>query len=400
MPDRSTYSSNGGTEAPSSDSLENRPLSLETLKRALNAMNNLVVLTDPRLEDNPLVWVNDYFCTFTGYERDEVIGRNCRFLQGDDRDQPARHEIRDAVVADEACEVVLRNYKKDGTLFYNHLYISPVTDGSEIVYFVGVQNDVTERENALFEVREREREIHESAENERERFGMDLHDGLGQELAGIAFMAKALHQRLEKEGSPFTDDLRQLLGYIESAQTSARSMAGGLNPVDASSHGLGDALQRLCRQVSATYPDLTSRCNVEPVAFEDRRDARHLYRIAQEAINNAAKHAEASEIAITLHRGPGTIQLEVVDDGKGIPDDMLEATRNSQPELGATFEYVKGRAELARRGMGLYGMHFRADLIGARLTILPREGGGTIVRCVLPTGTRRKRQHARTGERE
>ena len=382
--------------APEVDPNQNRSLSAEHLQRALNAMNNLVVLTDPRLEDNPLVWVNDYFCEFTGYERDEVLGRNCRFLQGEDRDQAARHTLRRAVEAGEDADVVLRNYKKDGTLFYNHLFTSPVFEDGEIVFFIGVQNDVTERETALRDVRDRERELHEAAENERERFGMDLHDGLGQELAGVSFMAKALQQRMTRADSAFAEDLDQLLAYIDSALGSARDMARGLNPVDASPHGLGDAIKRLCERVSQTHPDLTSQCYVEEVPFEDRRDARHLFRIAQEAMNNAAKHAQASEIKITLHRAPGSVQLEVSDNGTGIPDVMHLDSSRAPHEFGD----VRDEAEIARRGMGLYGMRFRADLIGARLTICPRDAGGTVVRCVLPLGTARRRQHVRTGERE
>ena len=112
-------------------------------------------------------------------------------------------------------------------------------------------------------------------------------------------------------------------------------------------------------------------------------------------MSNAVEHAEAAAIAITLHRSPGSVQLEVVDDGKGVPEEVLEASHNATDREG-----MEEHAALARRGMGLYGMRFRAELIGARLTIQRRLTGGTIVRCVLPDGARRQRQHVRTGERE
>lgn len=359
----------------------NRVLDRGVLERTLLSMNNLALLTDPRLEDNPIVWVNDFFCAFTGYERHEVLGRNCRFLQSDDRDQPARHRLRAAIRAGEPCDVVLRNYKKDGTLFYNHLFVSPVVEGGEVVYFVGLQHDVSDRENA-YRVR-RDRAIHEAAERERERFGMDLHDGLGQELAGIAFFTSALRQRLEADGSAHAKGVGQLLEYIESAQTAAWNLARGLSPVDASPHGLSDALERLCGQLAEIHPEVVSRCDVETVALSRQRDARYLYRIAQEAINNAAKHAEASEIALSLHREGDEVVLEVADDGVGVPHQILDAADYmlADPSGGELAE------ERVHRGMGLHGMRFRAELIGARLAIRPRARGGTVVRCALPVGS-------------
>ena len=121
---------------------------------AFDAVNNLVVVTDVRLPDNPLVIVNQNFLDTTGYAREEVVGRNCRFLQvrgdgtrddaGDGQDE-ALDKIRTAVERGGATEVVLRNYRKDGALFYNRLYLTPVRNGAgEVTHFVGVQNDVTE----------------------------------------------------------------------------------------------------------------------------------------------------------------------------------------------------------------------------------------------------------------
>ncbi|MEP0547350.1 MAG: ATP-binding protein [Rhodothermales bacterium] len=355
----------------------NREISHAVLKRTLLTMNNLALLTDPRLPGNPIVWVNDFFCAFTGYERREVLGRNCRFLQGDDRDQPGRHRLRAAVRAAEPCNVVLRNYKKDGTLFYNHLYLSPVVEGGAVVYFVGLQHDATDREHAVR--LQRDREVHEAAERERERFGMDLHDGLGQELAGIAFFTGALCQRLAADGSAYAKDVRQLLEYIQSAQGAAWDLARGLSPVDASPHGLGDAIARLCRQVAEIHPEVVSRCDVEAFAFAEGREARYLFRIAQEAVNNAVKHAAASEISVSLHRSEGEVVLEIVDDGVGVPHHVLDADFSLTGSHSA-----EATAERTRHGMGLYGMRYRAELIGARLAIWPRESGGTVVRCVLP----------------
>ena len=98
------------------------------------------------MPDNPLVYVNPAFEEISGYTADEVLGHNCRFLQADDRDQPALDELREALVEGQECRVVLRNYRKDGTPFWNELYVSPVHDEEgRLTNFVGVQNDVTHR---------------------------------------------------------------------------------------------------------------------------------------------------------------------------------------------------------------------------------------------------------------
>ncbi len=115
------------------------------LARAVAASSNGILITDPNLPDNPIVYVNPAFVKTTGYSMEEAIGRNCRFLQGEDRDQPALEELRLAIREGLGCQVVLRNYRKDGTLFWNELYVSPVHDeAGRLVNFVGVQNDVTE----------------------------------------------------------------------------------------------------------------------------------------------------------------------------------------------------------------------------------------------------------------
>jgi PAS domain S-box-containing protein len=116
------------------------------LGRAVAASSNGIVITDPKVPDNPIVYVNPAFEEISGYSADEVLGHNCRFLQADDRDQPALDELREALTEGRECRVVLRNYRKDGTPFWNELYVSPVHDeDGRLTNFVGVQNDVTER---------------------------------------------------------------------------------------------------------------------------------------------------------------------------------------------------------------------------------------------------------------
>ncbi len=106
---------------------------------------NGVTLADPDLEGMPIVYVNKAFEDMTGYTQEDIVGKNCRFLQGQDREQPARFQLAEAIKKREATTVTLRNYKKNGELFYNQLKITPLFDQSgNLLYFLGVQFDVTE----------------------------------------------------------------------------------------------------------------------------------------------------------------------------------------------------------------------------------------------------------------
>lgn len=116
---------------------------------ALDASVDGVVITDNAQPDNPIIYCNQAFCNITGYSKDEIIGHNCRFLQGDDRTQDVRKEIARAIAEGRSCQVDIRNYKKDGSLFWNELSISPVYgEQGEVTHFIGIQNDISRRKNA------------------------------------------------------------------------------------------------------------------------------------------------------------------------------------------------------------------------------------------------------------
>lgn len=122
---------------------------LGILHRAVESARNGIVITDPALADNPIVYANTAFLEMTGYSLQEIVGRNCRFLQGADRDQPEMATVRRALQQGTSCIAILRNYKKDGTLFWNELSIAPVFDNQKrVINFIGVQNDITARKDA------------------------------------------------------------------------------------------------------------------------------------------------------------------------------------------------------------------------------------------------------------
>lgn len=135
---------------------------IQLFAAAMDATVNGIVITDNRQPDNPIIYCNKAFEELTGYGQDEIIGHNCRFLQGNDRAQEQRKIIRETIQRGENCNVEIRNYKKDGTPFFNQLVISPLTDANgKVTHFIGVQNDVTRRREAEQEL-QKEKQLLES----------------------------------------------------------------------------------------------------------------------------------------------------------------------------------------------------------------------------------------------
>lgn len=208
-----------------------------------------------------------------------------------------------------------------------------------------------------------QKEILDISEQEQIRIGQDLHDRLGQELTGIAFLCKGLQSSLEAESHDRSGEVARVVELLNQSIVNARNLARGLHPVALEMGGLVDALQELA---GGTEELFGIKCQVQgkPPATgpeEDREVAMHLYRIAQEAVTNAVKHGGASRVRIELKSPPGQLVLAVTDNGRGFPDPRFPSS-----------------------GMGMHIMRYRAQVLGGTLTIRPAPGGGSVVRCSVP----------------
>lgn len=138
-------------------------INAKLLQRMMDASNDGIVVAEQEGEDNILIYVNPAFERLTGYSSNEILYRDCRFLQNDDRDEAVLTLIRQAIDNGQPCRQRLRNYRKDGSAFWNELSITPVYNESDkLTYFIGIQKDVTEQVEAQERVAQLQRELDEA----------------------------------------------------------------------------------------------------------------------------------------------------------------------------------------------------------------------------------------------
>jgi PAS domain S-box-containing protein len=135
-------------------------INAKLMQLVVDASNDGIVVAEHEGDDNILIYANKAFERLTGFSAEEILYQDCRFLQGDDRDQLARKVIREALTKGQPCRQILRNYRKDGTAFWNELSITPVfNDAEKLMYFIGIQKDVTEQVLAQEKVVELQAEL-------------------------------------------------------------------------------------------------------------------------------------------------------------------------------------------------------------------------------------------------
>ncbi len=296
------------------------------------------------------------FCnrSIRGVPPEDCVGRPIVELVGEEEAERFARYCRLAI--EQRAPVQYRGVIDDGRRVLE-TRLSPLVAAGKPSGTVSVIIDVTER-LAL------ERAVLEIADRERRRFGADVHDGLGQVLTGVALSIKTLLNTAELDHSPLAEGLREVLDLTNEAIVSSRQLARGLSPAGREQGGLGPAISSLAQQLDRPGgPRIDCRVGDGTREGLDPIVADHLYRIAQEAISNALRHAQATRVSVALDVDPGTdqVQLEVSDDGRGL---------GPAPDLGS--------------GLGLKIMRYRSEVLGGTLMLQERAGGGTTVRVSCP----------------
>jgi PAS domain S-box-containing protein len=307
-------------------------------------------------EDGLLVDVNRQACESLGFSREELLSMNLvDICEGLDIEQ--LWELLDRLDPGESETHAASHVRADGSTFPVELHLGPFWDHDGAPRILALARDVTDRQRL-------ERAALEATEQEARRIGRDLHDGLGQHLTGMAFLAKGLERSLKERGLPEAAEAREIVTLVKEAVGHSRALAHGLAPVGVHGTELTPALENLAERTRKVF-NIDCEFEGEPVdRVPDDATATAFYRIAQEATNNALKHGQASRITIRLDNDDeGGMRLQIEDDGKGLPH-----TRPTE-------------------GLGLRLMKLRAETVGARFGIENVDDeGGTRVECILPQG--------------
>jgi PAS domain S-box-containing protein len=309
--------------------------------------------------DQTILFANAALETTFGYGPGELIGQPVAVLNAGSAEETARFnaEVMRATGRGGVWLGEYQNRRKDGTLFTSEARVRALDLGGRL-HYVSVQQDITERKRA----EHLEHQILEISDREQARIGQDIHDGLCQQLVSLAFDANALQRDLAAQNRPEASTALRMADYLDQAITESRQLSRGLFPVRLGEVGLNPALQELADSTSARFKIQCRFAGKRPVAVKHAATATHLYRIAQEAVNNAVKHSRARIVCIRLRAQANQIELSVEDDGAGLsPAKRKKAT-----------------------GLGLHIMDYRARAVGGTFHIGPGPQGGTVVSCCVP----------------
>src|SRR5688572_602799 len=322
---------------------------------AIEVMHEGVVLSD---SGGIIRMTNPAFDRMFGIVAGSLIGKHLSALPCD---PPLDRRITES--ADEATaragaplvsELMVRGSQEgDATLFVEAAITSLVLRGER--FWLTMLQDATAR-------RQLEREVLEASNREQQRIGNDLHDGLGQELTGIALLLRGLENRAEREAPALSPAIEEVALLVNDAIFTTRALARGLSPVTFDRGGLALALEGLAQRLSAMF-HIDVRCQADDTLERglESANALHLYRIAQEAVTNAAQHGQAGQVHIELRCDGERGLLRIEDNGHGFNPAMQQA-----------------------KGLGLRIMHYRAQMMAGSLRIESARSQGTIVSCWFP----------------
>ena len=308
---------------------------------AIRATRMSMIITDPRRADNPIVFVNDAFLRLSGYGRDEVIGKNCRFLQGPKTDKAAIAEIRTAIADKTDVAVDILNYRKDGSTFWNALYISPVSnDKGELQFFFASQLDVSDRKRSehritadkdRFEkaVKERTAEL-EAALEAQTTLLHEVDHRVKNNLQMISSLIIMQSRTIKDEATKRS--LKTMLERIEALSTVHRRL---YQSKDVSRFDVSDFAKDLVTDLltASGRSGIKSKLELEPIVISAEK-ATPVALMVNELVTNALKHAfkegpdgtTAGRIGIKMSQPDGHFNIEVSDDGVGMADASGDAS--------------------------------------------------------------------------
>ena len=350
--------------------------------RAIAALNSGVIVTDPTLPDNPIIDINPAFERITGYAMHEAVGRNTRFLQGPETEKEVTDEIRRAVEEERDCEVVVRNYRKNGTAFWNELKIAPVRDGGgRLTHFVGVMTDVSEQVDARKALERTAAELRRSNE-ELEQFAYvashDLQEPLRMVASYTQLLARRYRDKLDANAQEFigfaVDGAQRMQAFIQDLLRYSRVGTQG-RPLE--TLAVGPVVQRALENLRFSI----SEKNAEVVVGEMpvvNADPVQLAQLFQNLIGNALKFGgdRPPRVEIGAQRGDGEWEFSIRDHGIGIDPKDRE-------RIFVIFQRLHTRQEYHGTGIGLAICKKIVERHGGRIWVESPPDEGVIFRFTI-----------------
>lgn len=350
---------------------------LESLRSALGAAPTGFVITDFELPDNPIVYANPAFSVMTGYSEAEILGRNCRFLQGPETDRAVVDRLRRCIARGEEFEDELLNYRKNGTTFHNRLLVSPIRDEEgQVRGFVGVQEDATRRV---------------VAEQERERLLADLDDFasiVAHDLqAPLRHIQSYITMIKEEQGELFEGEAaRYFETVVRGAERASRMIADTLDVTRSGRAARDDAAVDLDRTIQQVLEDLSTdaaeadaRIRVEPLPTVVGHEP-ELYRLFLNLLSNAIRYRDAQRpcsISVTCETEEDCWRIQVTDNGIGVPEKSYDTVFRAF-RRGANVRHSSGS------GIGLAVARRIVESHGGRIGLRSELGVGTTFEVTLP----------------
>ncbi len=350
------------------DNVKELPDQLLLLYRAVESTRNGIVITDPNRHDNPIIYCNPAFAQMSGFRVDQILGRNCRFLQRDDREQPEIAEIRKAIAAEQPITTILRNYRKNGQLFWNELTVSPVHDKTgKLINFVGVQNDVSARKEA----ERRVSEFYSVISHELRTPLTSINGALRVIEDGSAGKVNVGVMKMVKIALANSDRLMRLISDIlDLKKIEAGKFKLSLQKLPPETV-IDTVLETLKPLANEKQINLIKEIHTkQSVLFDPDRVIQILNNLA----TNAIKYSPAgSEIVIRVDRpGSDSTRFSVVDKGQGIPPGEMEKLFGRFQQLDSSDKRSKGGT-----GLGLFISKSLVELHGGHIGVDSAPGVGS-----------------------
>ncbi|MYA28611.1 MAG: PAS domain-containing protein [Nitrospira sp. SB0666_bin_27] len=352
--------------------------------RSINSATNGILIADARQPDMPTVYCNAAFEKITGYAAEEVLGQNCRFLQGTDHQQPGLDAIRQAVRQGTEAKAELRNYRKDGSPFWNELYIAPVKDQQgKLTHFVGIQTDITQRKHQETELANKTRELAQS-NAELQQFAYVASHDLQEPLRMVSSYTQLLGKRYRGK---LDQDADEFIGYAVDGATRMQRLIRDLleySRVGAERQSFEETdcelvFQQAMQNLSASVLERHAEVTHDPLPIV-RASPTHLTQIFQNLIGNALKFQ--GDAPPKIHVGakalPDGWEFSVRDNGVGMPGDQLD-------RIFAIFQRLHGQSEYPGTGIGLAICKRIVGKYGGQIWVESEPGQGSTFYFTLTT---------------